>query len=133
MDLLKNYSLVLLKDKKIIFSSKENGIKPLVECIHKFKGKTKACILYDKVVGMAAARLIVYSYLIKEVNALVASDNAIDYLIKNKIKINFKEKVEKIMNKDKTKQCRMEELSEKIKNNKKFYLQIKDLIYCPVH
>lgn len=128
MDFLKEHSLVLAKGKKIIFSSKEKGIKPLVKCIGLFKDKEKCCTLYDKIVGMAAARLIVYSEMIKEANALIASSSAISFLERNRIKINFKEKVEKIMNKGRTKQCRMEELSKKIRNNKKFYLKIKDLI-----
>ncbi len=118
---LKDYSLVLSKNHKIIFSSKKSGLKPLVECVKEYKGKYNNCILHDKVIGLAAARLIVYSAMIKAANTPLCSKAAKEFLLKNKIKINAEKIVENILRKDKKGVCPMEMKAMRIEDNREFF------------
>lgn len=102
-----NYVLALIKENKIIFSSKDDGLTPLMECIIKFKDY-KDCELHDKIIGLAAAKLILYSEMIKEVKTSLISSPAKKLLEENKIKIEAEQEVENILNKDKTDICPME-------------------------
>ncbi|MDD5177812.1 MAG: DUF1893 domain-containing protein [Candidatus Nanoarchaeia archaeon] len=106
----KIYSLVLIKENNVIFSSKESGLKPLVECITKTKNQ-KDCLLYDKVIGLAAAKLIVYSKIVSRVKTPLASIPAKEFLEKNKITLEAEDIIENILDKTKTRICPMEEKS----------------------
>ena len=100
------YTLALIKDERIIFSSDKSGLRPLVECMNKTEGE-KNCVLYDKVIGLAAAKLIVYSGIISSIVTKVVSRPALDYL-KDKIPIEYETVTEKILNKERAKSCPME-------------------------
>ena len=52
------YSLALLEGEKLIYSACGGGLRPLWDALEKFQGKS-GLILHDKVIGLAAARLIV--------------------------------------------------------------------------
>ncbi len=110
-----DFSLVLIKNKKVIYSSKESGLKPLVECVNKFK--LKNCVLYDKVVGLAAARLIVYSKMISNVITPVCSKQAKELLTKNKIKIEAEQIVDNI-------DCPMEKMAIETEDNELFFKEL---------
>lgn len=122
------YTLALIKDDKIIYSSTKSGIRPIVECILKYKGKIKGCALHDKIIGLGAARIVVYSGLINELCSQVISTKAIQYLMKNKISFELREAVENIMNKEKTDICPMEQKAMKIKNDEKFFKTVKKIL-----
>jgi len=117
------YSLALVKEDRILFSSDKTGLRPLIECINN-NSELKDCILYDKIVGLAAARLIVYSGIISSVITDLASKQAIELLEENKITIDPKKIVDNILNKDKSFVCPMERRAEASKNNKDFFLEI---------
>jgi len=117
------YCLALLKDGEVIHSSSEHYLKPLVECVKKFKGKVGGCVLHDKVVGLAAARLISYSQMAGEVHALVASKKAEQHLEEAGIKLYADEIVEKILNLGGTAQCPMEAAAEAAACDEEFYLK----------
>ncbi len=118
------YSLALIKDNKILFSSKKSGLRPLVECTKEFKSKFKDCTLYDKVVGLAAARLIVYSAMINLVVTDLASKPAKEFLEKNNIKINAKNSVDNILRKDRKGVCPMEIKAIEIGGNTLFFSEM---------
>jgi hypothetical protein len=61
------YSLALIQGNKIIYSSQSNGLKPLWDCLENYRQTKDSFILYDKVIGLAAAKLIVYSKIISEI------------------------------------------------------------------
>jgi hypothetical protein len=130
------YSLALYKDSKLIFSSKGTGIRPLVDCIMKLKKESpniKDCILHDKVIGLAAARLIVYSKMISEVHAGTISKDAAVMLEKEYIEVEAEKGVENILSRDRSGPCPMEELARKVPDNKLFFLELEDKIkksYC---
>ncbi len=116
------YSLVLVKDDKIVFSSDKHGLRPLVECVCSTEGEE----LFDKVIGLAAARVIVACGFIKKVHTIVCSKSAKDLLEENGIVIDPKEIVENIMNKDKTDVCPMEKRAREVIDNNLFFNELKE-------
>jgi hypothetical protein len=125
------YSLALFKDSKLICTSKGTGIRPLVECIMKMKKEmhnTQGYTLHDKIVGLAAARLIIYTKMISEVYAGTISKDALEILEKEYIQVEADKGVEKILSRDKKDICPMEKLARKIPDNKLFYLEIEEKV-----
>lgn len=98
-------NLKLFKDKEVIFESDKSGLRPLVECI--LANKETDCKIYDKVIGLAAAKLIVYSEMITEIQTDLISQPAKEYL-EGKIKFTAKQTVKNILTKDKDDICPME-------------------------
>lgn len=115
------YFLALIKDDRIVFSSDKSGLRPLIECINKFK--LKDCILHDKVVGLAAARLIIYSEMFSRVITPLASRPAVELLNNANIILKATLVVDNILNKDKSSICPMELKAQNL-SNKDFFLEI---------
>ena len=120
----KDYSLVLFKDGKPVFYSKGSGLKPLFECVNDHKG-LKNCLLYDKVIGLAAARLILYSGMISSVMTNVCSIKAEELLAKYSILVKADKMVPNILNSDRTNICPMELSADKV-GSEAFFLQLKE-------
>ena len=118
------YSLVLINNNQIVFSSNKHSLRPLIECMNKYKDKLRDCLLYDKVVGLAAARIVIYSNIISEIIAEVVSTQAVELLGKNKITLQTKKIVDDILNNDKSSICPWELNAKEINNNEKFFLEI---------
>lgn len=112
---MEDSALILKKGTEILFSSNKKHLRPLVECVNKFKDKAENCILYDKIVGLAAAKLIAYSGFVTKVYTDVISDKAGDYLADNAVLVEPGKIVDRIMNEDKTDQCPMEKKAEEMK------------------
>ena len=115
------YSLALIKDNKIIFSSTKSRLVPLLECIQRFKIKVNNCILHDRRIGLAAARLIVFSNMISKVFTLTCSFQAKELLEKNNIQLIADEFVVNIL-KENGEICPMELRAKELNDNKEFYL-----------
>lgn len=98
------YSLALFEGNIMIHSSGERGLRPLLDCLGKYKEKT-GLILFDKVIGLAAAKLIVYSGIIAQVLTTIASAPAKKYLEDNGIKIAADEVTSNILTKDRRAVC----------------------------
>lgn len=109
----KNWSFVLLKDGEILYKSKADRLKPLIFCIKKHKKEMRGAIVFDKIVGRAAATLLAYAK-VKEIWTPIISQDAKKYLKKSKIKIEFKKEVKNIMNQKRDDFCPMEKLSRKM-------------------
>ena len=99
------YSLALVHENKIIFFSQEHGLKPLWDCLENYRHEKKSLILYDKVIGLAAAKLVSYSGIISAIQTLLISQPAKIYLEENHIKIEAKITVANILTKDRCSIC----------------------------
>jgi hypothetical protein len=99
------YSLALVQGDKIIYSSDGLGLKPLWDCLEKHRQEKDKFILLDKIIGLAAARLIVYSGIIAAVRTSLISQPAKQLLQENKITIEADEVVANILRKDKSAIC----------------------------
>jgi hypothetical protein len=104
-------SLQLFCRNKLVFSSDGSGLRPLVECIHACKGKYAECTLQDKIVGLAAAKLIIYAGFITSVHAGTVSEPAKSSLLEHKIALTCDSLVKNICNKDRTDLCPMEKMA----------------------
>ncbi|PKN19622.1 MAG: hypothetical protein CVU71_04410 [Deltaproteobacteria bacterium HGW-Deltaproteobacteria-6] len=102
---LANCSLALIDGDKIIYTASGAGLAPLWECLEKFRDSGGRFTLFDKVVGLAAARLIVYSGIIESVLTPLASQPAKQFLEENGVRISADQVVANILRKDKSAIC----------------------------
>ena len=120
------YSLLLLKDDKELYMSRDTGLRPLMMCVEECKDT--GCTLFDKVIGLAAARIILHTKIIDKVIAGVASEPAIELLEKNGIKINAAVIVKNILRQDRTDICPREKKA-MIMSNEEFFNEMKKIYY----
>lgn len=121
-----NFTIVIRKDDKV-FSSYERGVKPLIELIDNNLSFLNNASVADKVVGKAAALLMVLGK-IKEVHTIVISEPAIEVLKNNNIIFHFDKKVKNIINRQGDGLCPMEQLCLEIENPEFAYMEIKKLL-----
>jgi len=114
---LEDHSLLVYKDGNISFQD-EHGIQPLLIQIKK-KG-LKNAVVVDKVVGKAAALLMVYGK-VKQVHTNIIAKDAIKVFEKYKIKYSYNEIVDHIQNMKKDGLCPMEQKVLNIDSPKKAY------------
>ncbi len=114
---LGNHSLLVYKKGNISFQD-EHGIQPLLIQIEK-KGLKKA-IVVDKVIGKAAALLMVYGK-VKQVHTDIIAKDAITVFEKHKIKYSYNKVVDYILNIKKNGLCPMEQKVKDIDSPKEAY------------
>lgn len=102
---------ILIKNNRILYRSKKQGLKPLIFCLKKYKTQMRGAVVFDKVVGRAAACLLVYGK-VKKIMTPLASRGAIKLLKENKIEIEYLKTVPSILNKVGNDLCPMEKLSQ---------------------
>ena len=102
------YTLALYSQGHILFESNESRLKPLVEMVQIYKGQYTDCVLHDKIVGLASAKIIVASEIVSELHAGIMSIDARDFLRETEINFTHQDIVDYIMNQEKTGPCPME-------------------------
>jgi hypothetical protein len=95
------YSLALVQGDKIIFSSDRHGLRPLLDCLDNYGQSKEKLTIHDKVIGLAAAKLITYSGIIDDCQAALASIPAQKFLETYGISLTAQEIVPNILTKDK--------------------------------
>ena len=123
-----NFSLVIVKNGKVIFETKKQGITGFLEAIEKIDKDLISSSIADKIVGVAAAMLCVYAR-ISSIFAITISDYGIKILEKNNINYEFSKKVTKILNKTKTDVFPFEKLAIKSKNPENAYKNLKSFVH----
>ena len=98
------YSLALLEGEKLIYSACGGGLRPLWDALEKFQGKS-GLILHDKVIGLAAARLIVQSGMIAAIFTRVASLPAKQFLENNGVALTAFDVAANILTQNKSTLC----------------------------
>ncbi len=114
---LGDHSLLVYKDGNITFQD-EHGIQPLLIQIKK-KG-LKNAIAVDKVIGKAAALLMVYGK-VKQVHTNIIAKDAIPVFEKYKVEYSYNEVVDYIQNNKKDGLCPMEQKVLNVNTPKKAY------------
>ena len=120
-------ALVIVKDAKVIFSSKEKGIKPIYIAVNTLKDKLHNSSVADRVIGKAAAMLCKYSN-VKALHTKLISESAIKVLEKENIIFTYDESAPYIKNRDKTDLCPVEKLSSDIDNPNLLIEKITDFL-----
>jgi hypothetical protein len=102
-------SIHIEKNGKVLFQSKDEMLKPLLEAIR--KTNMAGATAYDKIVGRAAILLFSYAK-VKEVFALVASTPAVESAKQLNLPLTVDTLTDNIMNRTGTDLCPMEKLSQ---------------------
>ncbi len=88
----------------MLYCAGGGGLRPLWDALEKFQGRS-GLILHDKVIGLAAAMLIVRSGIVVEIHTKVASRPAVDFLEKNGIILHAAEVAANILTRDQSAVC----------------------------
>jgi hypothetical protein len=121
------YSLALLEDGMIIHASRDSGLRPLWDALEKCSGKS-GLVLHDKVMGLAAARLIDRSGMIDEVYTTVASLPAEQFLNGCGIRLTAIQVVPNILTNDKSSVCPGEIIALNTSEQDAFYRKINEML-----
>jgi len=119
-------TLRVYEDSKLIFASDKDRLLPLVEYIDKFASKHRDVVIFDKIMGRAAALLCVKANC-QEVYSPLGSQLAIELLEQHGIKHHLSHNVPCIQKPGGEGMCPMELLSFG-KEPEEFYQLIKDLV-----
>jgi len=103
-------TLRVYKGDKLIFASDKDRLLPLVEYIDKFASRHRNVVIFDKILGRAAALLCIKANC-REVYSPLGSQLAIDVLGKRGIKYHLTRTVPCIQKPNSTEMCPMELLS----------------------
>jgi hypothetical protein len=122
----KNLSLVIVKKGQVIFETKKPGISGFLQVIEKLDKNLVASAVADKIIGVAAATLCVYSS-VSSVFAQIISDEGIRVLKDNKIEYLFEKKIPNILNRNKNDVCPFEKLAISSSNTEDAYVKLKSL------
>ena len=107
--LITSASTIAVVSNGEVFTSQERGVKPLLHLLSEKKGFLKGASVADKVIGKAAALLMVLGE-IKEVHTLIISEPAIKVFEKYNIPCFYDKKVDRIVNRTGDGLCPMETL-----------------------
>lgn len=102
-------NLIIVEENRTLFTSSEEGMKPLIEAINRVGVSTlEDVIVIDKIVGKAAALLISY-FKAKEVHCIVLSTKGRTVLDNHRIKHYEERLTPEIMNRRGTGLCPFEQ------------------------
>lgn len=105
-----DYTIVVVKNEKVLFTSRDKGIKPMYTLVKELKDKVDGASIADKVIGRGAA-LLSKHLKIKEVYAGLISKSAIEVLEKEDIEYSFLNTCESIKNRDHSGLCPIETIA----------------------
>ena len=126
------YSLAIFEGERLLHSAAGGGLRPLQDALKKYRDHT-GLILHDKIMGLAAARMIVYSGTIAEIAAGVASIPAKAFLEKKGIGLSALEIADNILTRDKSAVCPGEVIALEVQDPDAFLKKIRAMLENPVH
>lgn len=125
--LLSSASTIAVVSDGEVFTSQERGVKPLLFLLKEKKEFLKGASVADKVIGKAAALLMVLGE-IKEVHTLIISEPAIKVFEKYNIPCFYDKKVDRIINRTGDGLCPMETLCLDVDEPQEAFQKITDFI-----
>lgn len=116
-----NHTLVIYKNNASVITSNDRGVNSLIKLIEEDKSQLSGSLIADKVIGKAAALLMIYAG-VKEIYAPIISKPALQTLLKHNVKIYYDKEVERIINRKGDGLCPMETLCLNIEKPDEAYL-----------
>ena len=113
--LKENHTIVIYKSDASVVVSDDRGVAPLMKLLKENKEQLRDSMIADKVIGKAAALLMVYAG-VKEVFTPTISVPAIEAFEKHDVKITYDKVVERIINRKGDGLCPMETLCLNVEN-----------------
>ena len=104
------WNLVIVKEGRVLFSSKERGVAPFFQAVQSMGQSLHNAAVADRIVGSAVAMLCLHAG-ITSVYAGIASQGALDMLKGQGVTIDSKSIVPYIYNYDGTDLCPFEKLA----------------------
>lgn len=120
----RDLTLVIVKEGKVIFETKSQGISGFLQAIEKIGSRLVASSVADKIVGAAAAMLCVYLDA-SSVFAVTISEEGTRVLEDNKVIYQFENQIPNILNQDKTDICPFEKLAIDSRDPEEAYTKLK--------
>lgn len=121
-----NHTFVCINEDTV-FTSEKQGIAPIMELLHKDKNLLKGAYIADRVIGKAAALLLIKGE-IKELYADIISEHAMLVLKKSNIIVSYGKLVPYIENRKKDGMCPMEETVLNTESPEEAYVKLKEKI-----
>ena len=118
-----NHPIVIFKDDASVFVSNDRGVIPLMKLLKENKLQLKNSLIADKVIGKAAALLMIYAG-VKEVYTPIISLPGLQVFNNHNVKVNYDTTVERIINRKGDGLCPMESLCIEIENPEKAFIAI---------
>ena len=118
-----NHTIVIYKNDASVHTSNDRGVAPLMKLLKEDNTQLKDAMIADKVIGKAAALLMVYAK-VKEVYTPTISTHALQVFKNNNIEIHYDKEVERIVNRKGDGLCPMETLCMYIENPEEAYITI---------
>lgn len=118
-----NHTIVIYKNDASVFVSDDRGVVPLMKLLQEDKSQLIDSIVVDKVIGKAAALLMVFAG-VKEVFTPTISSPAVEVFKNHDIKITFDSEVDRIINRKGDDLCPMETLCLDIDNPEEAFFRI---------
>ena len=119
--LKENHTLVIYKNNASVITSNDRGVNSLIKLIKEDKSQLSGSLIADKVIGKAAALLMIYAG-VKEIYAPIISKPALQTLLKHNVKVYYDKEVERIINRKGDGLCPMETLCLDIEKPEEAYL-----------
>lgn len=113
--LKENHTIVIYKSDASVIVSDDRGVAPLMNLLNEDKEQLRDSMIADKVIGKAAALLMVYAG-VKEVFTPTISVLAVEVFEKHNVKITYDKVVERIINRKGDGLCPMETLCLNVEN-----------------
>ena len=106
----RDYSLVMVRDGRIIYASRSHGIGGILQAIEELNCRIKGASVADKVIGKAAALLLAYSK-VKDAYAVIISRNGLETLRSHGIQVDYENLVPKILDRSGRGICPFEKIA----------------------
>ena len=113
--------MVIYKNNASVITSDDRGVNSLIKLIKEDKSQLSGSLIADKVIGKAAALLMIYAG-VKEIYAPIISKPALKTLLKHNVKVYYDKEVERIINRKGDGLCPMETLCLDIEKPEQAYL-----------
>jgi len=121
----KNLSIVIAKNSRVLFETESHGINGLLKAIKQLQENMTGSSVADRIVGRAAALLLVYSGVVA-VFAVTASDSGIEVLKNNHVFLEFERRVSRILDSKRVDVCPFEKLVAKFSDPEEAYEELKN-------
>jgi len=105
-----DYSLVIVRDGRIIYASRSHGIGGILGAIEELDNRIEGASVADRIIGKAAALLLAYSK-VKDAYAIVISRNGLETLRSHGIPVDYENLVPKILDRSGREICPFEKIA----------------------
>jgi len=122
----KKLNLVIVKERQVLFSSKESGVAPFFRAVQNMENNLHNAAVADRIVGLAVAMLCLHAR-ITSVYAGIASQGALDMLKRQGVTVSNKNAVPYISNYDGTDLCPFEKLAKSCQGPSQLFAALQSL------